>query len=94
MDNFIFKVLIYNIPIFGAIYAIVSIISKTILKKSGYKVTFLRMAFSDIKNLKKLSKEKTELRFLYFILLLSTICILSLTLLFLTYMILMITSHN
>jgi hypothetical protein len=79
MNTFIINILIYCIPTFSAIFVIVAIISKTILKKNGFKVTFLGMTFfSDIRNLKKISKDKTDLRVLYYSLLISTIAFLSL----------------
>jgi hypothetical protein len=67
---------------FTAILLIVAINSKIILKKKGYKVAFLWMSFyTDIKNMNKLSKEKSDLRGLYYSLLISTIGFLSLFLL-------------
>ena len=82
MDDFIFNILIYSIPTIGAIFLTVTIISKIILKKNGFKVTFFYgMTLSDIKKMNKLSKEKTDLRVLYYSQLISTIGFLSLFLL-------------
>ncbi len=82
MNLFIFNVLTYGILIIGSIFTTVTIISKFVLKKNGFKVTFfLGMTNSDIKNMNKLSKEKTDLRVLYYSMLISTIGFLSLFLL-------------
>jgi ABC-type spermidine/putrescine transport system permease subunit I len=82
MNVFIVNILIYCIVPFTAILIIVAINSKIILKKNGYKVEYLWMSFyKDIKNMNKLSKEKTDLRVLYYSLLISTIGFLSLLLL-------------
>lgn len=81
MNTFLMNMLIYCIPTIGAIFVTVTIISKVILKKNGYKVTFLWMALSDIKKMNKLSKEKADLRVLYYSQLISTIGFLSLFLL-------------
>ncbi len=74
MNIYILNILIYcSIP-FTAILLIVALISKSILKKNGFNVSFLWMSFyTDIKNMNKLSKEKTDLRVLYYGLLISTI---------------------
>ncbi len=81
MNTFLINMLIYCIPTFGAIFVIVTIISKTVLKKNGFQVTFLWMALSDIKKMNKLSMKKTDLRVLYYSQLISTIGFLSLFLL-------------
>jgi len=82
MNTFLINILIYCIPTIGAIFVTVTIISKTVLKKNGFKVTFFYgMTISDIKNMNKLSKEKTDLRVLYYSQLISTIAFLSLFLL-------------
>ncbi len=78
MESFLPNILIYCIPIIGVVFVPVTLISKTILKKNGFEVTFLSMDFFDLKNLKKLSKDKTDLRVLYYCLLISTIGFLSL----------------
>ncbi len=81
LNALILNILIYcTIPI-SAIFIVVSNINKAILKKNGYKVTFLWMSLSDIKKMNELSKEKTDLRPLYYGLLISTIGFLSLFLL-------------
>ncbi len=79
MDTFIFNLLIYSTLTIGAIFITITIISKIILKKNGFNVTFLYgMTVSDIKKMNKLSKEKTDLRVLYYSQLISTIAFLSL----------------
>lgn len=78
INTFLLKMLIYCIPIIGAIFVTITIISKTILKKNGFKVTFLWMALSDIKKMNKLSKEKANLRVIYYSQLIFTIGFLSL----------------
>lgn len=82
MNTFLINMLIYCIPTIGAIFLIVTILSKIILKKNGFKVTFFYgMTISDIKKMNKLSKKKTGLRVLYYSQLISTIGFLSLFLL-------------
>ncbi len=82
MDNYIFNILIYCIPTIGAVFLTVAIISKIILRKNGYKVTFFYgITLSDIKNMNKLSKVKTDLRVLYYSMLISDVSFLSLFLL-------------
>ncbi len=79
IDAFIMNILIYCMTPFTAILIIVAINNKIILKKNGYKVSFLWMSFyTDIKNMNKLSKEKPDLRVLYYSQLISTIAFLSL----------------
>lgn len=78
MIAFLINILIYCTPIFGAIFVTVAFISKIVLKKNGFNVTLLWMALSDIKKLNELSKEKTDLRILYYSLIISTIGFLSL----------------
>jgi|APSaa5957512622_1039677.scaffolds.fasta_scaffold152331_1 hypothetical protein len=81
MNTLLINVLIYCIPTIGAIFVTVTIISKTVLKKNGFKVTFLWMDLSDIKKMNKLSMKKADIRVLYHSLLISTIGFLSLFLL-------------
>jgi len=57
MNTLILNILVYCTPAFSSIFVIVTIICKAILKKNGFKVTFLWMSFSDIKNMNKLSQE-------------------------------------
>ncbi|PIQ34674.1 MAG: hypothetical protein COW63_03385 [Bacteroidetes bacterium CG18_big_fil_WC_8_21_14_2_50_41_14] len=78
INYFILNILIYCLPIFGAIFIIVGLISKSILQENGYKVTYLTMSFSDITNMKKLSTVKADLRVVYYSLLISTVAFLSL----------------
>ncbi len=82
MNTVILNILIYCMIPFTAILLIVAINNKIILKKNGYKVSFLWMSFyTDIKKMNKLSKEKTDLRVLYYSQLISTIGFLGLFLL-------------
>jgi len=94
MNTFLINMLIYCIPTIGAIFVTVTIISKTLLKKNGFKVTFLWMALSDINKMNKLSKEKKDLRVLYYSQLISTIGFLSLFLLAFLVIILEIINRN
>ena len=81
MNTVIINILIYCISTLGPVFVTIILINKSILRKNGIKVTFLWMTFSDIKNMNKLSKEKSDLRGLYYSLLISTIGFLSLFLL-------------
>ena len=94
MNTFLINILIYCIPIFGAMFVTVAIISKTILRNNGVKVTFLSMSIGDIKKMNDLSKEKTDLRILYYSLLISTIAFLSLFALAIFIVISEIISHS
>ncbi len=79
MNYYIFNILVYSIITIGSIFTTVTIISKIVLKKNGFKVTFfLGMTNEDIKNMNKLSKEKKDIRILYYSMLFSTIAALGL----------------
>ena len=79
MNTVILNILIYCMIPFTAILLIVAINNKIILKKNGYKISFLWMSFyTDIKKMNQLSKEKTDLRVLYYSQLISTIAFLCL----------------
>jgi predicted RNA-binding protein associated with RNAse of E/G family len=54
-------------------FAIITVIAKSTLEKNGYKVTYMNPSLSDYINLKKLSKEKGNLKSLYLGLQFSTI---------------------
>lgn len=78
MNPCLINILIYWLSTIGPIFVVVTIISKSVLRKNKFKVTFLWMALSDITKMNKLSKEKPDLRLLYYSLLISTIGFLSL----------------
>jgi hypothetical protein len=88
-NQILINILIYCTTPFGAIFIAITLISKTILKENGYEVNYLEPGFyTDIKNLKKLSKEKEDLRVLYYSKLFATIAVLSLFLLIFLFIIL------
>ncbi len=65
MNYYIINILIICIPVFATALITVTLLSKAVLKKNGFKVSFIWMSFSDIKNLKKLSSERVDLKVLY-----------------------------
>ncbi len=58
--------------IIGSVFMILAIRSKSILKKQGFNTNYFIVSFSDIANLKRLSKLKPEFRLLYISLLFFT----------------------
>ena len=73
MNPILDKVFISLAIMLSVTFAIMTVIAKSTLEKNGYKVTYMNPSLSDYVNLKKLSKEKGNLKSLYLGLQFSTV---------------------
>lgn len=72
MEN-IFKILGIIIVVLGILNAILSSVTKTVLRKNGFEVTSIIAQFSDLKKLYQLSKKEKNYKVLFYAYLLSTL---------------------
>ena len=73
MNPILDKVFISLAGMLSVAFAIITLITKSTLDKNGYEVTYMNISISDYVNLKKLSKEKGNLKSLYLGLQFSTV---------------------
>lgn len=73
MDTFFNNLVLYSTPILWTAFVTITFITKSILKKYGYGVTYMNISPSDYRNLKKLTDENPKLHTVYRGLIISSI---------------------